>query len=310
MPTEGAEAVEQHRARLDAFPTRRSSSSSVTLREAAARGPRRAAPPDARGRQAVRHLDRPGGDNFFHGLADAARGRRRAALDARRGARRGHGGDRRVRPRSCATSSPRSAGRSRPPAASATSSPRQYFLGAQVDLDETYAWGFDELARLESEMRAVAAEIAGPGATVDDAVDALDADPTRRIEGKEAFRDWMQQLWPTRRSASCTAPTSTSRSRSAASRPASRRPATAASTTPARAKTSPAPAACGGRCPQGIDGVLDLARGHDRLPRGRAGPSPAGRADGRPRRAAQPLAAAAVLGAPVTARAGRSTPSG
>ena len=25
----------------------------------------------------------------------------------------------------------------------------QYFLGARVDLDETYAWGFEELARLE-----------------------------------------------------------------------------------------------------------------------------------------------------------------
>jgi uncharacterized protein (DUF885 family) len=69
----------------------------------------------------------------------------------------------------------------------------QYFLGAKVDLDETYAWGFEELARLESEMRAVANRIK-PGATVDEAVDALDADPSRNIEGKEAFRDWMQAL--------------------------------------------------------------------------------------------------------------------
>jgi len=67
------------------------------------------------------------------------------------------------------------------------------FLGAEVDLDETYAWGFDELARIESEMRAVADKIV-PGATVRDAVRALDADPARRIQGREAFRDWMQEL--------------------------------------------------------------------------------------------------------------------
>jgi uncharacterized protein (DUF885 family) len=70
----------------------------------------------------------------------------------------------------------------------------QYFLGAVVDLDETYAWGFEELHRLETEMRAVSAEIAGPGASIDDAVTKLDADPKYRIDGKEAFREWMQNL--------------------------------------------------------------------------------------------------------------------
>jgi len=69
----------------------------------------------------------------------------------------------------------------------------QYFLGARVDLDETYAWGFQELARLEGEMRRVADKIV-PGGTVDEAVTALDADPARTIQGKEAFRDWMQAL--------------------------------------------------------------------------------------------------------------------
>jgi uncharacterized protein (DUF885 family) len=69
----------------------------------------------------------------------------------------------------------------------------RYFLGATVDLLETYAWGFEELARLESEMQAVADKIV-PGGSVDDAVAALDADPARRITGKETFRDWMQAL--------------------------------------------------------------------------------------------------------------------
>lgn len=70
----------------------------------------------------------------------------------------------------------------------------QYFLGAKVDLQETYEWGFAELFRLEEEMRATAAAIVGPGASIDEAVAALDADPARNIAGKEAFRDWMQTL--------------------------------------------------------------------------------------------------------------------
>ena len=69
----------------------------------------------------------------------------------------------------------------------------RYFLGATVDLDEAYAWGFEELARLEAEMHSVAGKIV-PDGGVDDAVAALDADPARKIHGKEAFRDWMQQL--------------------------------------------------------------------------------------------------------------------
>ncbi len=70
----------------------------------------------------------------------------------------------------------------------------QYFLGARVDLDETYAWGFEELHRLETEMRAVSAVIAGPGASIDDAVAKLDADPKYKVHGKENFRVWMQEL--------------------------------------------------------------------------------------------------------------------
>jgi len=69
----------------------------------------------------------------------------------------------------------------------------QYFLGARVDLEETYLWGFEELARLEGEMNTVADKIE-PSADVAAAVAALDADPSRNIEGKEAFRDWMQAL--------------------------------------------------------------------------------------------------------------------
>lgn len=67
----------------------------------------------------------------------------------------------------------------------------RYFLGATVDLEETYAWGLEELARIEAEMVTVSNKIV-PGGSIDDAVAALEADPSRTIEGKEAFRDWMQ----------------------------------------------------------------------------------------------------------------------
>ncbi len=69
----------------------------------------------------------------------------------------------------------------------------RYFLGATVDLEETYAWGWEELHRIETEMARVAGQIV-PGGSLDDAIAALDADPARNIAGKDAFRDWMQQL--------------------------------------------------------------------------------------------------------------------
>ena len=66
------------------------------------------------------------------------------------------------------------------------------FVGAAVDLDETYEWGLDELARVTAEQEEVMREIAGPGATIDDAVAALDADPSRKLHGTDALREWMQ----------------------------------------------------------------------------------------------------------------------
>lgn len=69
----------------------------------------------------------------------------------------------------------------------------RYFLGATVDLDETYAWGWEELARLDAERDRVA-DLIVPGGTLDDAVAALDAEPGRVFTDKEAFRSWMQDL--------------------------------------------------------------------------------------------------------------------
>ncbi len=134
----------------------------------------------------------PAGDDFFRGLARRVRaeGAQRAELErnaqAATEATAAFGEFLRTElaPRGRAR---QAAGRERYELAS------QYFLGARIDLDETYAWGFAELARIEADMRMVAEKIQ-PGATVDEAVAALDADPARTIAGKEAFRDWMQQL--------------------------------------------------------------------------------------------------------------------
>jgi uncharacterized protein (DUF885 family) len=68
----------------------------------------------------------------------------------------------------------------------------RYFLGATVDLEETYAWGLEELARVVAEQEAVARQIAGPGTGIAEAVAALDADPARTLHGTQALRDWMQ----------------------------------------------------------------------------------------------------------------------
>ncbi|QBR92016.1 DUF885 domain-containing protein [Nocardioides euryhalodurans] len=69
----------------------------------------------------------------------------------------------------------------------------RYFLGAAVDLDETYAWGWQELKRLSDDMAATADRVL-PGASYAEAVAHLEGDASRRIEGREAFRDWMQEL--------------------------------------------------------------------------------------------------------------------
>ena len=68
------------------------------------------------------------------------------------------------------------------------------FIGSRIDLDETYEWGVEQLQLVADEQEALAREIAGPGATVADAVRALNADPSTQIHGTEALREWMQSV--------------------------------------------------------------------------------------------------------------------
>jgi uncharacterized protein (DUF885 family) len=67
------------------------------------------------------------------------------------------------------------------------------FLGATVDLEETYAWGVQELDRLIAEQERVAGEIS-PGASIEEAKELLNNDPARQLKGTDALQAWMQGL--------------------------------------------------------------------------------------------------------------------
>ena len=67
----------------------------------------------------------------------------------------------------------------------------QAFLGARVDLEETYEWGQAELARITAEMHATASRIK-PGASIAEAIAVLDNDESRALHGTEALQRWMQ----------------------------------------------------------------------------------------------------------------------
>ncbi|TQJ09468.1 DUF885 domain-containing protein [Lapillicoccus jejuensis] len=68
----------------------------------------------------------------------------------------------------------------------------RYFVGAEVDLEETYRWGQEECDRLDAQMREVAERIR-PGASVKEAISLLNDDPAYRLDGKDALRAWMQE---------------------------------------------------------------------------------------------------------------------
>ncbi|KTR96784.1 hypothetical protein NS220_00505 [Microbacterium testaceum] len=66
------------------------------------------------------------------------------------------------------------------------------FLGAEIDLDETYDWGVEELARMVAEQEAIANEIL-QGASVEEAVAFLEKDESRKLRGTKALQEWMQR---------------------------------------------------------------------------------------------------------------------
>jgi len=67
------------------------------------------------------------------------------------------------------------------------------YLGATIDPEETYDWGWEQLAWVRSEMTKTAERIK-PGASIREAVELLESDPARMIVGDDKFKEWMQNL--------------------------------------------------------------------------------------------------------------------
>ncbi|MFI5313271.1 MAG: DUF885 domain-containing protein [Candidatus Dormibacteria bacterium] len=72
----------------------------------------------------------------------------------------------------------------------------RHYLGSDVDLDETYVWGWEELRRLDAEMRRVAERIS-PGATVEKVIELLTTDPARAVTGTDNLPRFLQNLTDT-----------------------------------------------------------------------------------------------------------------
>jgi uncharacterized protein (DUF885 family) len=68
----------------------------------------------------------------------------------------------------------------------------RHFLGAAVDLDETYEWGIEELQRMVHEQTRIAGEIKA-GASVHEAIEFLDSDDSRKLHGTDELKAWMQR---------------------------------------------------------------------------------------------------------------------
>ncbi|KAB2349007.1 DUF885 domain-containing protein [Actinomadura rudentiformis] len=67
------------------------------------------------------------------------------------------------------------------------------FLGTRLDLEETYAWGWEELARIGTEIDNAAERIV-PAEPLRVVLAALESDPAYRVRGADRFRAWLQEL--------------------------------------------------------------------------------------------------------------------
>ena len=68
----------------------------------------------------------------------------------------------------------------------------RYFLGATVDLEETYRWGQQEVASLHAQMSEIADGLEA-GASVARGVEILDADEKYQLHGTDELKAWMQE---------------------------------------------------------------------------------------------------------------------
>ena len=71
-----------------------------------------------------------------------------------------------------------------------------HFLGMDIDLDETYEWGWEEVHRLRDEMTASAREIE-PDMSILEVMEMLDSDPDRSATPDEYFVAFVQEIQDT-----------------------------------------------------------------------------------------------------------------
>jgi uncharacterized protein (DUF885 family) len=69
----------------------------------------------------------------------------------------------------------------------------KFLLGAEIDIDEAYQWGWEELARLEAQ-KDIEVERIMPGSTFLQVREVLISDPRRLIHGVDAYREWLQYV--------------------------------------------------------------------------------------------------------------------
>jgi uncharacterized protein (DUF885 family) len=69
----------------------------------------------------------------------------------------------------------------------------EYFLGMDLDPDETYQWGWSEVHRLLGEMKVTAAEI-DPDGDVEQVIDLLETDPARSAPDHQAFARFVEGI--------------------------------------------------------------------------------------------------------------------
>ncbi len=67
------------------------------------------------------------------------------------------------------------------------------FLGTEIDLEETYEWGWGEVSRLLDESRATA-RLIDPGLSLEEVYHLLDTDPERSAPDRQTFIDFVQGL--------------------------------------------------------------------------------------------------------------------
>ena len=194
-------------------------------------------------------------------------------------------------------------------AASSTRCTRAHFLGAEIDLDETYEWGIEELERMVDEQTRIASEIK-PGASR----------ATRR--SSSSTQDDSRKLERHRRTPGLDAGAQRQGRRRALDEPLRHpgpdqearvhdraRRKRAASTTRAPATTSRAPAGCGGACPRASPSSTPGARPRRCTTRAFPGITCSSARPCTTARSSTPGAATSPARA-ATPRAGRSTPSG